>query len=103
MVLACDCIYNESLIDPFVQTCADLCRLEEINAPDKPTIYVIAQQLRSSDIFEAWLAAFMDAFRVWRVPSRMLSEGLSESSGYVVHLGIPHSSFMEREIVSQKA
>lgn len=98
MVLACDCIYNESLIAPFVQTCADICRLDLTGSPDNPTICVIAQQLRSPAVFEAWLIAFMDAFRVWRVPGRMLSEELSESSGYAVHLGILRSSIVEREV-----
>ncbi|KAL8944380.1 MAG: hypothetical protein Q9211_000614 [Gyalolechia sp. 1 TL-2023] len=97
MVIACDCIYNESLIDPFVRTCADLCRLADTGPSENPTICVIAQQLRSPDVFEAWLTVFMDSFRVWRVPGRLLSEGLSENSGYAVHVGILHSSFVGRE------
>ncbi|AEO67065.1 uncharacterized protein THITE_2088547 [Thermothielavioides terrestris NRRL 8126] len=27
VVVACDCVYNEALIEPFVATCADVCRL----------------------------------------------------------------------------
>lgn len=98
MVIACDCIYNELLIAPFVRTCADLCRLADTEPSENPTICVIAQQLRSPDVLEAWLTAFMDSFRVWRVPGRLLSEGLSENSGYVIHVGILHSSFVEREL-----
>ena len=63
-ILACDCIYNPSLIPPFVRTCADLCALSSdgsenaVNATvtsdrdGQPTICVIAQQLRSPDVFE---------------------------------------------------
>ena len=28
-VVACDCVYNEALVDPFVSACADVCRLRE--------------------------------------------------------------------------
>ncbi|KAL8648319.1 MAG: hypothetical protein Q9210_005057 [Variospora velana] len=92
VVLACDCIYNESLIRPFTRTCEDLCRLAGATPTNNPTICVIAQQLRSSEIFEAWLIAFMRSFRVWRVPYNLLSDGLKENSGYVVHVGILRSN-----------
>ncbi|KAH0536459.1 hypothetical protein FGG08_006672 [Glutinoglossum americanum] len=64
-IVACDCIYNESLIPPFVQTCADLCALREYPSFNQmnPTICIIAQQLRSPDVFEAWLSAFCEKFR----------------------------------------
>ncbi|KAK6202156.1 Ribosomal protein lysine methyltransferase [Pestalotiopsis sp. IQ-011] len=29
VVIACDCIYNDALIQPLVQTCVDVCRLRE--------------------------------------------------------------------------
>lgn len=91
VVLACDCIYNDSLIRPFTRTCEDLCRLAGATSTSNPTICIIAQQLRSSDVFEAWLSAFMRSFRVWRVPYNLLSDGLKENSGYVVHVGILRS------------
>jgi hypothetical protein len=88
-VIACDCIYNDALIDPLVQTCIDACklRLDDAVAED-PTICIVAQQLRSAEVFEGWLQAFSKAFRVWRVPEEMLIDGLKEDSGFVIHVGI---------------
>lgn len=84
VLISCDCIYNESLIDPLVRTMAEICRL----APSsQPTVCVVAQQLRSPDIFEAWLQRFHRDFRVWRVPDEELTVGLREGSGFVVHVG----------------
>ena len=87
-VVACDCIYNESLINPFVRTCADICQLVNSSSAEKPTLCVIAQQLRSDMIFEAWLKAFHKVFKVWRIPDDLLIDGLKEGSGFVVHVGI---------------
>ncbi|KAI8931278.1 hypothetical protein NX059_011622 [Plenodomus lindquistii] len=86
MVIACDCIYNEALIEPLNSTCAALCRLPT-DSPS-PTVVLIAQQLRSPDVFEAWLKSFCEKFTVWQVPDGFLDEGLREGSGYVVHIGI---------------
>ncbi|KAI4259893.1 MAG: hypothetical protein LQ352_000543 [Teloschistes flavicans] len=88
LVIACDCVYNESLIAPFVRTCLDLCRLTETETAGKPTICVVAQQLRSPEVFEAWLTEFLGYFRVWRVPDAYLSNGLRGNSGFVIHVGI---------------
>ena len=87
-VLACDCIYNESLIDPLVQTCIDICRLRSTSLAQNPTVCIIAQQLRSSEIFEAWLSAFTKSFRVWRVQDDLLSADLKQGSGFVIHCGL---------------
>jgi Lysine methyltransferase len=85
LVVACDCIYNESLIAPFVSTCVDICRLcPETSA----TLCIVAQQLRSPDVFEAWLKAFHTNFRTWRLPDKLAFPELGENSGFVVHLGI---------------
>lgn len=81
-VLACDCIYNEALVEPFVQTCADLCSLRN-EAP----LCVVAQQLRSDLVFEAWLKAFIRRFHVYRMPDDLLSPGLRSGMGYVIHVG----------------
>jgi hypothetical protein len=101
-VLCCDCIYNEALIDPLVQTCADICRLRtdcrSSNPGDEnkvPCICVVAQQLRDSDVFEAWLARFSSDFDVWRVPDAQLIDGLGCNSGFVVHIGILKGSASE--------
>ena len=84
-VIAADCIYNEALIQPLVETCSDVCRL----APEeKPTLCIIVQQLRSPDVFEQWLNAFHSRFRVWRVPDELLSEELKVKNGFAMHVGI---------------
>ncbi|CAO2652893.1 Nn.00g023040.m01.CDS01 [Neocucurbitaria sp. VM-36] len=92
LIIACDCIYNESLIEPLNSTCAAICRLRQTSASSAaavtPTLCLIAQQLRSPDVFEAWLKSFHQLFEVWRVPDSMLDEGLREGSGFVVHVGI---------------
>lgn len=94
MVIACDCIYNDALIPPFVQTCVDTCRLRRASAFDddekkRACLCVVAQQLRDPEIFEAWLREFSTAgFRVWRLPDDDLPDGLKSSSGFVVHVGI---------------
>lgn len=87
-VVACDCIYNEALIDPFVQTCVDICRLPKSSPVLSPTICIIAQQLRSHIVFETWLQAFHKEFRVWRIPDHLLDATLSDGSGFVVHVAI---------------
>ncbi|KAB8303217.1 hypothetical protein EYC80_004664 [Monilinia laxa] len=95
-IIACDCIYNDALIPPFVQTCVDLCRLrssssspDDGNQSTTPTVCVIAQQLRSPDVFESWLKEFNKYFLVWRVQEGDIQAcGLGEDSGFVVHVGI---------------
>jgi hypothetical protein len=89
-VIACDCIYNDALIAPLVQTCSDLCkfRSSETAGSQRPTVCIVAQQLRSSEVFEAWLKEFCKAFRVWRVPDEELTDGLKSGSGFVIHIGI---------------
>ena len=84
-IIACDCIYNETLIEPFLRTCAETCQQSSVEAP---TLCVIAQQLRSDAIFDEWLAAFLKVFRVWRIPDDLLIEGLRQGSGFVVHFAI---------------
>ena len=90
VVIACDCIYNESLIQPFIDTCAEICRLRRSSEilDEKPTFCIIAQQLRSDIVFETWLSAFLKSFRVWRVPDDVAGDGMSERSGFVVHIAV---------------
>ncbi|KAK4175866.1 hypothetical protein QBC36DRAFT_353601 [Triangularia setosa] len=89
-IIACDCIYNEALIDPLVSTCADVCRLrvQESENDLNPSICVVAQQLRDDQVFEGWLARFMESFHTWRVPDELLPDGLKSTSGFVVHIGM---------------
>ncbi|KAK1596446.1 uncharacterized protein LY79DRAFT_65078 [Colletotrichum navitas] len=54
----------------------------------EPCVCIVAQQLRSPDVFEEWARAFHRDFRVWRVPSALLPEGLRIESEFVVHVGI---------------
>lgn len=88
MLLACDCIYNEALIEPFNNTCAEICALRQSETSANPTLCVIAQQLRSPEVFEAWLKGFMERFIVWQVPGSVLGRELGEGSGFVVHVGV---------------
>lgn len=87
-IVACDCIFNEALVDSFIQTCADICHLSNEKLPYQPTLCIIAQQLRSHTIFDAWMMAFLKIFRVWRVPDELLSRDLIGGSGFVIHIGI---------------
>jgi len=89
-IIACDCVYNEALVKPFVKTCARLCSLsaEIEGSPDVgSTFCLIAQQLRSPDVMQAWLSAMLPLFRVWRVTNSALPRELADGvSGFVVHL-----------------
>lgn len=75
------------LVNPFVRTCADICQLANADS-EQPTLCIVAQQLRSDVVFEAWLKAFHKLFRVWRMPDDLLIDGLKGGSGFVVHVGI---------------
>lgn len=85
LVIACDCIYNYALIKPFVQTCADICRAR---TSGRPTVCVIAQQLRQPDVFEEWLEEFHKHFSTWRLSDDLMTGPLKENSGFMVHVGI---------------
>lgn len=87
VVIACDCIYNEALVDAFVSTCAEICTYYQ-PSDEKPTLCVIAQQLRTPDVFEAWLNEFSRKFRVWRMPDKLLTPELREGHGFAVHVGV---------------
>lgn len=97
LILACDCVFNEALIDPFVRTCADLCRLPKADS-SPPAVCIIAQQLRSHMVFETWLLTFHQNFRVWRVPDEKLHEGLRGGSGFVIHIGLLRDSSVKSRI-----
>ncbi|KAF2662684.1 hypothetical protein K491DRAFT_700410 [Lophiostoma macrostomum CBS 122681] len=88
LVLACDTIYNESLIEPFNSTCAEICRLRSESQQEGRTICLVAQQLRSSDVFEMWLKSFQKQFKTWRIPNELLTESLRENTGFIIYMGI---------------
>ncbi|KAH9821465.1 Diaminohydroxyphosphoribosylamino-pyrimidine deaminase [Teratosphaeria destructans] len=90
-IVACDCIYNYALIEPFMQTCAEICRVRRAHDEAghlQPTVCVVAQHLRQPDVFEKWLERFIRDFRVWRITADLLSTELGEGSEFVVHLAI---------------
>ncbi|KAK6509891.1 hypothetical protein TWF481_004619 [Arthrobotrys musiformis] len=99
VILAADCIYNESLVEPLVDTMADLSKLNRGEAATgetdhNVTLVMVAQELRSPDVLEAFMKAFCAKFRVWRLPDKLYKDcddggkGLMEGGGYVVHVGI---------------
>jgi len=86
MVLAVDCVYNESLVKPLVQTLRDACRLKGDEGGE--CIAVVAQQLRSDDVFQSWLKEFHKEFQTWRLEDLAVLDGLRPDDGFVVHIGI---------------
>jgi Lysine methyltransferase len=89
-IIVCDCIYNDALIQPLVQTCIDACQLRRVmpqSPGEQPTLCIIAQQLRSDQVFDSWLIAFHKAFHVWRLPDSELTAELRSNTGFVVHCG----------------
>ncbi|KAF5027457.1 hypothetical protein F66182_418 [Fusarium sp. NRRL 66182] len=101
-VVACDCVYNYALVEPFVQTCVDACRLR-VSDPAfadtderRPCICVIGQQLRSDHVFESWLRTFSASFHVWRAPDDALPQELQSTAGFVVHVGVLRDGENER-------
>ncbi|KAK6422468.1 Ribosomal protein lysine methyltransferase, partial [Oleoguttula sp. CCFEE 5521] len=93
ILLASDCVYNYALIEPFVNVCAEICRIRkgtEHNGEqaERPTLCIIAQQLRQPDVFEQWLEGFMGRFRVWRVPDDSLGRDVDKGSGFCIHVGV---------------
>jgi len=93
MVIACDCVYNEALVQPLVDIMADACRLKESKRDsdgdgDTPTIVLVAQELRSPDVFDSWFEAFHERFHTYRIPDRYLSDELKPTAGYALYVGV---------------
>lgn len=84
VLLAFDCIYNESLVQPFVDTCRAICA---IRRDLTPTRCLIVQQLRSSDVLTDWISAMLLSFELIRIHDGALISRLTPSSGFVVYLG----------------
>ncbi|EHK20362.1 uncharacterized protein TRIVIDRAFT_25973, partial [Trichoderma virens Gv29-8] len=88
-LIACDCVFNYALIQPFIQTCVDICKLRQTDSGQGlPCLCIVAQQLRNDDVFNSWLVAFKEHFRVWRMPGQMMPAELRPEAGFVVHIGI---------------
>ena len=88
MLVACDCIYNDFLIKPFVQMCLEICALHSQAQFQVPTVVIVGQQLRSDEVFLEWLRVMTTNFHVWRVPDNCLSKELGSGSGFIVHLAV---------------
>lgn len=94
LVIASDCIYNEALVGPFVSTLRDLCALRRGEAGGsfrtRPTLCIVAQQLRSPEVMTTWVDAMLQAdFCLGRArEDEMAGWGLGEGSGFVVHFAM---------------
>ena len=107
LILAMDCVYNEALVPPFIETCREICELaynsrkpsnEKCSGYDtEQTLVLIGIDLRHQDVLECFLLHFVRAFKVWRVSDSHLSEelktrvdGESEElgSGYAIFCGV---------------
>ncbi|OQO02666.1 hypothetical protein B0A48_12195 [Cryoendolithus antarcticus] len=93
VVLASDCVYNYALIEPFVNVCAEICQTRQHaeqaeQRAERPTLCIIAQQLRQPDVFEQWLEEFMRKFRVWRLSEELLGGEADRGKGFCMHVGV---------------
>lgn len=84
VLLLCDCIYNTYLIRPLIQVCTEICKMND----SKTTVVLIAQQIRTDDVFEEWLSRFLEEFLVWRIKDDFLPATLQSMSGYVIHAAL---------------
>ena len=92
MVLACDCVYNEYLMEPLIKACVSACMARketfQEDSTEQPTICLVAQQLRSPDIFELWLKSMLRHFRMFKIRPEEAGSEFAAGSGFVVHLAI---------------
>ncbi|RDA95214.1 hypothetical protein CP533_1837 [Ophiocordyceps camponoti-saundersi (nom. inval.)] len=95
LVVASDCVFNEALLPGFTRVCVDVCRFKAENDDDEvekeassPCACIVAQQLRSHDVFRNWIYLFLEEFHVWRVPAEMLPLELRPESGFVIHVAL---------------
>lgn len=88
LVLSCDCVFNESLVEPFVDACRSICTLQRSQGSGKEALCIIGQQLRMPDVLELWMSSMLRHFRLFRVKQSYLTDGLKEPSAFVVHLAM---------------
>lgn len=84
LVIVCDCVFNDFLLHPLVSMCETLCS----RPSSKKTALLIAQQLRSDEVFSAFMGILLRKFRVWRLSDTSLSPALQNGSGFAVHLAL---------------
>ena len=87
MVVACDCVYNEDLIEPFVQACKTICGVQR-RAGEGDAICLIGQQIRSPDVLELWMASMVQHFRLFRINSTYMAQGFLPASGFIAHIAV---------------
>lgn len=84
VVIVCDCVFNDFLLEPLVNMCEKIC----LRSTERQTLLLIAQQLRSDQVFSAFLEILLRRFRVWRFSNPCLSKALQDDSGFAVHAAI---------------
>lgn len=84
LVIVCDCVFNDFLLQPLVAMCQKTC----LRSPEKKTILLIAQQLRSDEVYSSFMGILLRTFRVWRLSDVSLSPALQDGSGFAVHLAV---------------
>lgn len=89
MIVLCDCIYNDFLITPLIETCKSIAMT---CAGKENVVLLIAQQLRSDEIFTEFMDLLLKDFRVWRVSDNNLPATLSYGTGFTVHLATLRAS-----------
>jgi len=93
VLIGVDCVFNPAIIKPFVSTLAEMSTLVEDD--QGPVLTIVAQQLRSPDVFSEWLEVMLERFRVWRICKEALTLGaqaedtkMTVEQGYTVHVCI---------------
>ncbi|KAK8090565.1 hypothetical protein PG994_000070 [Apiospora phragmitis] len=109
-VVACDCIYNDALIRPLVQTCVDVCKLrtraaagaegedEEEGLIINPKSPRFASSHSSSAIRKSSRAGSRSSTGTsvhGGCPSSHLSDALRANAGFVIHVGILRTKPLE--------
>ena len=84
LVVVCDCVFNDFLLEPLVNMCQKLCS----RSGEKQTVLLIAQQLRSDEVLSAFFSILLREFRVWRISNHGLPTSLHYGSGFAVHIAI---------------
>jgi len=84
LVIVCDCVFNDFLLPPLVTMCQKIC----LRSIEKRTALLVAQQLRSDEVFSAFMELLLTKFNVWRLSDASLPPTLHSGSGFVVHLAI---------------
>lgn len=84
VIVACDCVHNESMLEPFIETCKAICMLRTSDDRQSSTKCLIIQQVRSYKVLETWLCMMMRDFKLFRLHRRLQHSPLSLESGFVV-------------------